>query len=105
MLVKVTNLVNAEKGDLVEFYIDSSFQLKCTFIIYMIPVLGLLAGALSAAPLAPVFGLRASFAIVLFTFIGLLLAVLLSKAWIHRITTAGNFLPIIKRVFLPGNPR
>ena len=46
MLVKATNVIDAGEGDSVEIHMNSSFQLKCTFVVYIIPVLGIIAGAI-----------------------------------------------------------
>jgi sigma-E factor negative regulatory protein RseC len=99
MLVKVNNDLNAQKGDSVEFHLNSAFLLKCTFIIYMIPVLGLIMGAISAAPIANLVGMNHSFTLVLMTLSGFLGAVLLSRVLIHQQTDSERFLPTIKRVF------
>ena len=104
MLVKVTNAIGAKKGDTVEFFVASGFNLKCTFIIYMIPVLGLLTGAFSAAPLAGFLGLNATVGMVVFTLLFFVLAVGLSKKMISRIVSTEEFLPIIKRIFPPVKP-
>ena len=101
MLVKTTNAIGAKMGDSVEFYIASGFNLKCTFIIYMIPVLGLLTGALSAAPLAGFLGLNTTVGMVVFTLLFFVLAVGLSKKMISQIVSTDDFLPNIKRVFPP----
>ena len=103
MLVKVSNPVNAKKGDIVEVFLRTSVQLKCTFIIYMIPVLGLIAGAMSSAPLANVFSISDSLGIVIFTFSGFLLSAFLSRILINRIATGDQARPIIRRIFSYGN--
>lgn len=103
MLVKVSNPVKAKKGDMVEVFLRTSLQLKCTFIIYMIPVLGLIAGALSAAPLANVFQISDSLGIVIFTSSGFLLSVFLSRFLINRIATGDQARPVIRRIFSYGN--
>jgi sigma-E factor negative regulatory protein RseC len=103
MLVKVSNPVKAKKGDMVEVFLKTSLQLKCTFIVYMIPVLGLIAGALSAAPLANVFASSDSLGMVIFTFSGFFLSALLSRSLINRIAAGDRARPIIRRVFSYGN--
>ncbi len=103
MLVKVSNPVKAKKGDMVEVFLKTSLQLKCTFIIYMIPVLGLIAGALSAAPLANILAISESLGIVIFTLFGLLLSTFLSRSLINRIAAGDRARPIIRRVFSYGN--
>ena len=104
MLVKTTNAIGAKKGDSVEFYITPGLNLKCTFIIYIIPVLGLLVGALSAAPLTELLGLNATVGMVVFTLLFFVLAVGLSKKMISRIVSQHRFLPNIKRIFPPVRP-
>lgn len=103
MLVKVSNPVKAKKGDMVEVFLRTSIQLKCTFIIYMIPVLGLIAGALSAAPLANVFSISDSFGIVIFTFSGFFLSAFFSRFLINRIAAGDQARPVIRRIFSYGN--
>ena len=99
MMVKVNNVLNAQKGDSVEFHLNSAFLLKCTFIIYIVPVLGLIMGAISATPIANLIGMSHSFALVLLTLSGFLGAVLLSRLLIHPQTDNERFLPTIKRLF------
>ena len=103
MLVKVFNPLKAKKGDMVEVFLKTSLQLKCTFIVYMIPVLGLMAGASSAAPLANVFSISGSLGIVIFTLLGLFISVVLSRFLINRIATGNQARPVIKRVFSYAN--
>jgi sigma-E factor negative regulatory protein RseC len=101
MLVKTTNTIGAKKGDSVEFHVAAGLNLKFTFIIYIIPVLGLLTGALSAAPLAGFLGMNTTVGMVVFTLLFLVLAVGLAKKMISKIVSTGDFLPNIKRVFPP----
>lgn len=98
MLVKVANALNAKKGDSVEFQLNSSFLLKCTFIIYVVPTLGLLTGALAADPLAHMIGMHPTMAMVVFTLAGFLGAMVLSRLLIQRKTDDERFLPIIERI-------
>lgn len=99
MLVKVSNGLNAQKGDSVEFHLNSAFLLQCTFIIYIVPVLGLISGAIAAAPIAKLTDMSQPVATVLLTTTGFLVTVGLSRLLIHRKTVNDRFLPIIKRVF------
>ena len=98
MLVKVNNDLNAKKGDSVEFHLNSAFLLKCTFIIYIVPVLGLITGAIIASPIANLTGMNHSFAMVLLTLSGFLGAVLLSRLLIHQKNDNTRFLPTIRRI-------
>jgi len=103
MLVKVTNPIQAQKGDSVELYLSTSFQLKCTFIIYMIPVFGLITGALLAAPMSNLLMLGHSIGIAVFTISGLLVSVYFSRVLINKISREENINPIIRRMFSHGN--
>ena len=44
MVVKAQNTVQAQKGDEVELYLSTGTRLKGTAIVYLLPVLGILAG-------------------------------------------------------------
>ena len=99
MLVKVTNTLNAQKGDIVAFYINSAILLKYTFIVYIIPVLGLLIGALAADTLGNVTGIKPGAAILLFTLIGFCMAVWFSRIMIRRKGAGMELIPSIRRIF------
>ncbi len=98
MLVKTSNTLQAKKGEFVSFQINSGTLLKYTFIIYIVPVLGLLLGALSANRLANVIGMNNSVAMVVFTLSGLGMAVWLSRKIIRRNSTSDELIPTIKRI-------
>jgi len=80
MLVKLNNPVRAIKGDSIELCLSTSFQLKGKFIVFVIPVLGHIMGAIFAAPLSNSFTMDHSDGIVVFTILGFLISVYLSKA-------------------------
>jgi sigma-E factor negative regulatory protein RseC len=61
MLVKTSNRLQARKGAMVSFQINSGTLLKYTFIVYIVPVMGLLLGALSASHLATFLGMNNDF--------------------------------------------
>ena len=98
MLVKATNVVNADRGDSVEIHMNSSFQLKCTFIVYMIPVLGIIIGAFLSESLSNITGINASMGTAIFTLTGFFLSLTISRALIHKITNGNEINPTIKRV-------
>lgn len=98
MLVKVNNVLNAQKGDSVEFHLNSTLLLKCTFVIYIVPVLGIISGAIIATPLANFMGINHSFMLVVLILSGFLGAVLLSRLFIHKKTDNDQLLPTIRRV-------
>jgi len=99
MLVKTSNQLQAPKGALVSFQIDSATLLKYTFIIYIVPVLGLLLGALSAGRLATLIGMNNTLALIVFTLCGLGLAVCFSRSIIRRKRADAELIPKIKRIY------
>lgn len=105
MLVKATNVVNADRGDSVEIHMNSSFQLKCIFIVYMIPVLGIIIGAFLSESLSILIGINASMGTAIFTLTGFLLSLTISRALIHKITNGNEINPTIKRVLEPRKRR
>ena len=101
MLVKTTNVINAREGDSVEIHMNSSFQLKCTFIVYMIPVLGIITGAFLSEPLSSFIGINVSIGTAVFTLTGLLLSLAFSRTLINKLTKGNGINPTIRRVLVP----
>jgi len=99
MLVKTSNALRAKKGEIVSFQIKAGTLLKFTFIIYMVPVLGLLLGALSAGRLGNLIGMNDALALVVFTLSGLGMAIYLSRLIVRRKNTGDELMPIIKRIY------
>lgn len=99
MLVKTNNKLDAKKGAMVSFEINSGTLLKYTFIIYVVPVLGLLLGALSAGHLATFLGMNTAFALVFFTLSGLGVAIYFSRLIIRRHRSNNELIPTIKRIY------
>ncbi len=98
MLVKASNKLQAKEGALVSFQVNSGTLLKYTFIIYIVPVLGLLLGALSAGRFANLFGIHNTLALALFTLTGLGLAVYFSRLIIRKKSADAELIPTIKRI-------
>ena len=98
MLVKVSNRLQAQKGALVSFQLNSGTLLKYTFIIYIVPVVGLLLGAFSAGRFATVIGMNKAFALVVFTLIGLGVAIYVSQLIVRRKRAGIELIPKIKRI-------
>lgn len=57
MEVEAVNTVGAKVGDRVVINFDSASLLKISFLLYIFPILCMLAGAVSGQQLAPAFGL------------------------------------------------
>jgi len=100
MMVKAKNTAQAKKGDEVELYLSSKTKLKCTAIVYLIPVFGIFAGAFSAQPLSRFLGLNPSLGMVVFTLTGLILAVYLMRYLANRMAAQQALTPSVKRVIM-----
>lgn len=58
--VDAINVVNARTGDRIQLSMATGALLKATFLLYLFPILGMLAGAIAGAALAPYLGLDTS---------------------------------------------
>ena len=98
MIVKAKNTAQAQIGDEVEIYLSTKTRLKTLFIVYMIPVLGLLAGATSARNLSGFLGLNENLGVVLFSLSGLVLAFILVRLFEARMKAKRELIPFISRI-------
>jgi sigma-E factor negative regulatory protein RseC len=98
--VKAQNTARAKKGDEVELYLSTKTKLKCTAIVYLIPVLGIFLGAFSADPLSKALGLNPSLAMVVFTLTGLVSAIFLMRYLANRMAAGQTLTPLVKRVII-----
>jgi sigma-E factor negative regulatory protein RseC len=100
MVVKAQNTARAKKGDEVELYLSTKTKLKCTAIVYLIPVLGIFVGAFSAEPLSKSLGLNPSLTMVVFTLTGLVSAIFLMRYLANRMAAGQTLIPLVKRVIM-----
>jgi sigma-E factor negative regulatory protein RseC len=100
MVVKAQNTAQAKKGDEVELYLSTKTKLKCTAIVYLLPVLGIFLGAFSANPLSDALGLNPSLGMVVFTLAGLVSAVILMRYLANRMAAKQALTPLVKRVIM-----
>ena len=105
MVVKAQNTAEAKKGDEVELYLSSKTKLKGTAIVYLIPVLGIFAGAFSANPLSAAIGLDPSHGMALFTLTGLVAAIFLMRYLGKRMDAKQKLTPKVKRVIFSAPSR
>jgi len=100
MVVKAQNTVQAQKGDEVELYLSTGTRLKGTAIVYLLPVLGILAGAFSAGPLSEALGLNPSLGMGIFTITGLVSAIFLMRYLSNRMDSKQALTPLVKGVII-----
>ena len=98
MLVKASNNAAAGVGDNVELFLSTKTRMKSMLILYILPVIGLLVGALSGGSLSRAFGLNQNFGTLLFTFAGLALAFVLVRLLGTRMDSRQELTPIVSRV-------
>jgi sigma-E factor negative regulatory protein RseC len=98
MLVKAKNLADAHKGDEVELYLNTKTQLKCVFMVYMVPVIGLLVGAFSGNGFSSLVGLSRNMGIFLFSAVGLTVAFILTRLFANRMETKNALTLFVMRV-------
>ena len=102
MVIKAANPANAQIGDVVILYLSTSAKFKCIATVYLLPVLGLFAGAFSATFLSQLVGLDPSWGMALFTIAGLASAVVLMRFLGNRLAHQESCTPIVKRIVYPA---
>jgi len=82
----------------VELFLSTKTKLKGTAIVYLLPVLGIFAGAFSAGPLSEALGLNPSLGMAVFTLTGLVSAVFLMRYLAKQMAARQALTPLVKRV-------
>ncbi len=98
MLVRASNALNAKQGDEVELFLNPKTRIKGMMVIYILPVAGLLVGALSGGSLSRIVGLGENLGSLLFAFVGLGLGFLLVRIAALRMESREELTPIISRI-------
>ena len=82
ILFEVPNTLGVQEGDFVLIGMQTKSALLLTFLVYIVPILCLVAGALTGDALAPFLGINASFFAMLlgFSFFGLAFFILHKKS-------------------------
>lgn len=102
MLVKAANSARARVGDSVELFLSTKTKMKSLLILYILPVIGLLVGALSGGSFSRAVGLNENLGTVLFTFIGLALAFILVRLLGTHMDSRQELTPIVSRIIRPA---
>lgn len=98
MIIKAQNAVQARVGDEVELYLDPKTRFQGIFMVYVLPVLGLMIGAFSAEALSGLLGLSIKLGMPVFSIGGFFLAYLLTRRFAGRLAARNALNPIIRRV-------
>ena len=102
MVIKAINLAQAREGDVVVLYLSTGAKFTCIAIVYLLPVFGILAGALSSIYLSRLIGLDPSWGMALFTIAGVGAAIVLMRFLANRMARQERFTPIVKRIVRPA---
>lgn len=98
MEVAAINPIGARVGDRVVLTMDSAAFLKGTFLIYMFPILLLIAGAALGEWASSVFDLQSALPAMFFGFGGLAVGLALMKMIASRLAQKDDYRPRISRV-------
>jgi sigma-E factor negative regulatory protein RseC len=96
--VEALNPVNARVGDRIQIAIGSGSLLKAMFLLYLFPIICMLAGGLLGNWAAPAFSLNPSIVSVLTALASLVLAMLIVRAGGQRMAAKPAYRPRIVRV-------
>lgn len=101
MKVHATNELGAKVDDRVVVSFETASLLKASFLLYILPVLGLIIGAFSGQALAPSFHLDASVASIVAAFLFFLVIVVGVKTRGERLAEKREYQPKIVRIINP----
>ncbi len=101
-VVEVINAIGAAVGDRILINFKTASYLKVLFLLYVFPVLCLLAGAFIGQGLAPVIMLDPSAASAIFGFSFFGIAVLFIKVRANRMAAKDDYRPRIVRIIARG---
>ena len=98
LLIKAQNEAKAVEGDEVELYLSTKKKLWCVFLVYMVPVLGLIAGAFIGKGLSGLFGFSSEVLTILFSIAGLLSTLYPLRRYSNRLDSQNSIVPLVKRI-------
>ena len=98
MEVKALNPAGAKAGDRIVLSFETRSLLKATFLIYVLPIVFLIAGAALGQMLAPRFGLSSTTPSVLLGFAFFFTAVVIIKARANKMAKKNAYQPKITKI-------
>ena len=102
METRVLNRANARAGDRVTISLSSSSVFKSALILYILPTLSLIIGAISGSGLHNDIGIGETGAAIFFGFIGLVLGFTIAGLISKRQTADSKLTPVITRIIHPN---
>ena len=101
METRVLNRANAEIGDRVIISLSSSSVFKSAMILYILPTVSLLVGAIGGFGLHQQLGIGENVGAILFGFAGLILGFTIAGLISKRQTANSKLIPVITRIIKP----
>jgi sigma-E factor negative regulatory protein RseC len=102
MVIKALNRAGAGVGDLVSITLNSGTVIKGAAILYLIPVAGLMSGAIMGAGLSERLPFSETGAVTLLSFGGLILGFIITALISRRMSARGRLTPVITRIIKPA---
>jgi len=101
METRVLNPANAQVGDGVTISLSSSSVFKSALILYILPTLSLLIGAISGSEFHQYLGMGETGAAIVFGFVGLVLGFTIAGLISKRQTAVSKLTPVITGIIQP----
>ena len=101
METRVLNRANAGVGDRVTISLSSSSVFKSAMILYILPTLSLISGAIVGSGLHNYLGIGETGAAILFGFVGLIMGFAIAALISKRQTAGSKLTPVITRIIKP----
>lgn len=98
----VRNQAGAKPGDLVTIQMNTQKVFKAAVILYLVPIAGMLAGAIAGNGFSSGLGIEQTFATIIFAFAGLGFGFLVPVAFSRRISANKRLTPVITRIIKNG---
>jgi len=102
MVIKALNRAGAGVGDLVSLKLSSGTVLKGAAILYLIPVAGLMSGAVTGVGLSQRLPISETGAAALLGFAGLILGFIITGLISRRMSAGSRLTPVITRIIKPA---
>jgi len=98
MMTEALNSAGAKEGDLVDISLNSGVVLKSAVVMYLIPIVGLLIGALTGVSVRGILGIEETTSSIIFgstsLFLGFMIVAYISK----RMSAKNKLTPTISRI-------
>jgi len=101
MMTEALNSIGAKEGDLVDISLNSGVVLKSAAAMYLIPVVGLMAGALTGSVISGILAVDETMSAIIFSIIGLCLGFMTTALISKRMSVKNRLTPVITQIIKP----